>query len=228
MNKIIQFIKREKLLLISFAIFIFALLLNLAAGSINPRIVEDVYSGFLFKYANIVWSSITGILPFSLGEMILIAAIPLFVIFLALSVVKTLQNAKKSVKPVFGPCFRFIRSLAIIFFLTFSAFIFSWSMNYSREPFAVTAGYKVEEHPVADLVRLCERLAVKTNEASLLTEADANNAMILKYPKFSYFTKGREGYAVIEKRFKTLAGHFGTPKPILLSRALCFAGTTGI
>lgn len=226
--KVLNFIKREKLLIITFGIFLLALLANHVASSIKPRIVENIYSSFLFKYCNIVWSSITGIFPFSLGEMFIIAAIPLFLVFLTISIVKTIKNACKGTKPVLRPCFKFLKSLAVIFFIILSVFIFSWSINYSREPFAFSAGYKIEDHPVADLVRLCENLAAKANKASELTNADAGGAMILKYSKFSYFARSAAGYSVIEKRFPTLAGHFGRPKPVLFSRAMCYAGTTGI
>src|SRR5512136_2909346 len=80
----LSFIKRHKLLAGTFTIFLLSLLLNMLAGSvISPKVVEKVYSDFIFKNANIVWSSMTGVLPFSLGEILILAAIPAFFILLA-------------------------------------------------------------------------------------------------------------------------------------------------
>ena len=159
------------------------LMSHLAATS---RGFADFYSHNIYRYVSLAVSSITGLLPFSLTEVLLYALI----IFVIWDFLKALRGSIKNFKEyendtlerhsrektlipykVFKPITLFAGNLFLIASVLFTLYVFNCGINYRRTSFSVEAGIpgydtsSSQNEANADLVELCEYLVENINLA---------------------------------------------------------------
>lgn len=171
----------KKIKTILFLDLISLLMSHIAATS---RGFADFYSHNIYRYVSLTVSSITGLLPFSLTEVLLYALI-IFVIWdFAKALRGSIRNFKeyrndtlecpfgrKSSLPykVFKPMTLFAGNLFLIASVLFTLYVFNCGINYRRTSFSMEAKIPAydtsssQNDANADLVELCEYLVENIN-----------------------------------------------------------------
>ena len=222
----------------SLRIYLLALLLDLLALAANQLAARssafaNAYSHYVYRVLSLGIGSVTGLLPFSVVELLLYATI-LFVLF---DFVKQLRRAIRAT--VARPLRRFLGHLFLILSTLLVLYVFLCGINYHRASFSQEAGLSVtlDEHDMvydeADLIALCDYLVTEINA----TEAQLDVSFIgqtMETPKASaawLWHAGRTGQRAMEKlgqRYRRLSGHYPFPKPILNTWLLSVQQTTGV
>ena len=238
--------------------YLFVLLLDLLALAANQLAIHsstfaDAYSQYVYRVLSLGIGSVTGLLPFSVVELLLYATI-LFVLF---DFVKQLRRALRVdaacvhservsqdapthlLAAVARPLLRFLGHLFLILSTLLVLYVFLCGINYHRTSFSEEAGLSVtlDEHGTvydeADLIALCDYLVTEIND----TEAQLDVPCIgqtMETPKPSaawLWHAGRTGQRAMEKlgqRYRRLSGHYPFPKPILNTWILSVQQTTGV
>lgn len=239
-------------------VYLLVLLLDLLALAANQLAVRssafaDAYSHYVYRVLSLGIGSVTGLLPFSVVELLLYATI-LFVLF---DFVKQLCRAVRvgvaCVHParvsqdaqthllaaVARPLRRFLGHLFLLLSTLLVLYVFLCGINYHRTSFSEEAGLSVtiDAHGTvydeADLIALCDYLVTEIND----TEAQLDVSFIgqtSETPKPSaawLWHAGRTGQRAMEKlgqRYRRLSGHYPYPKPILNTWILSVQQTTGV
>ncbi len=171
-------------------IYLLALLLDLLALAANQLAARssafaNAYSHYVYRVLSLSIGSVTGLLPFSVVELLLYATI-LFVLF---DFVKQLRRAIRAA--VARPLRRFLGHLFLILSTLLVLYVFLCGINYHRTSFSQEAGLSVtlNEHGTiydeADLIALCDYLVTEINatEAQLAASATLDaNADVLRAP----------------------------------------------
>lgn len=168
--------------------YLLALLLDLLALAANQLAARssafaNAYSHYVYRVLSLGIGSVTGLLPFSVVELLLYATI-LFVLF---DFVKQLRRAIRAA--VARPLRRFLGHLFLILSALLVLYVFLCGINYHRTSFSQEAGLSVtlDEHGTvydeADLIALCDYLVTEINatEAQLAASATSDaNADVLR------------------------------------------------
>ena len=166
-------------------VYLLALLLDLLALAANQLAVHssafaNAYSHYVYRVLSLGIGSVTGLLPFSVVELLLYATI-LFVIF---DFVKQLRRAIRAT--VARPLRHFLGHLFLILSTLLVLYVFLCGINYHRTSFSEEAGLSVtiDEHGTvydeADLIALCDYLVTEINAteaqlaASVTSDAGAS------------------------------------------------------
>ena len=161
--------------------YLLALLLDLLALAANQLAVHssafaNAYSHYVYRVLSLGIGSVTGLLPFSVVELLLYATI-LFVIF---DFVKQLRRAIRAT--VARPLRHFLGHLFLLLSTLLVLYVFLCGINYHRASFSEEAGLSVtiDEHGTvydeADLIALCDYLVTEINdtEAQLSTSTTSD------------------------------------------------------
>lgn len=237
--------------------YLLALLLDLLALAANQLAIHsstfaDAYSNYVYRVLSLGIGSVTGLLPFSVVELLLYAMI-LFVLF---DFVKQLRRAIRVgvacvhservsqdethlLAAVARPLRRFLGHFFLILSTLLVLYVFLCGINYHRTSFSEEAGLSVtiDEHGTvydeADLIALCDYLVTEIND----TEAQLDVPYIgqtMEMPKPSaawLWHAGRTGQRAMEKlgqRYRRLSDPYPFPKPILNTWILNVQQTTGV
>lgn len=188
----------------------------------NPYIVERVYSSGIYPYIGTVISLITGIFPFSLGEVIVVFSL-LFLSIGALWVIYRIITRGISHIKMFSLSKNILITISVIYFL----FNFLWGLNYYRLPFYKIAGIDVRPATVQELAALCEDLINKANE--IRKEISESEDKVFYEKDYNYVLKNtHKGYEAVQSSYPELGGRFGMPKGVIFSKAMSYMGITGI
>lgn len=219
-------------------LYLLALLLDLLALAANQLAARssafaNAYSHYVYRVLSLGIGSVTGLLPFSVVELLLYATI-LFVLF---DFVKQLRRAIHAFTA--RPLRHFLGHLFLILSTLLVLYVFLCGINYHRTSFSQEAGLSVtlDEHGTvydeADLIALCDYLITEINA----TKAQLDVPFIgqtTETPKPSaawLWHAGRTGQRAMEKlgqRYSRLSGHYPFPKPILNTWLLSVQQTTGV
>ncbi len=188
----------------------------------NPDMVEMLYSSGIYKYIGRTLSIITGIFPFSLGEIIII----LTIIFVIMSIIKLIYRAlNKGLKLRDVPSY--VKKVLIVFSIIYFIFNIIWGINYYRLPFSKIANIDTRPATIIELEVLCRDLIDKTN--SLKTEIELNKENMDDEIKPRDILKDAyKGYDEIKNIYPELKGSYGKPKGVLFSKAMSYMGITGM
>lgn len=188
----------------------------------NPNIVEKVYSNELYPYIGTAISMITGIFPFSLGEVVVILGL-LFITSGILWITYKAITRRISYDRIFGYAKNVLIAFSVIYFL----FNILWGLNYYRLPFSQIANIDIRPATVQELAALCDDLIDKTNELRRKIQVSEDN--IFEEKDYKYILENAYiGYDVAKNFYLELGGSYGRPKGVILSKAMSYMGITGI
>lgn len=193
-------------------------------SSLVPSIVERTYANFLYKFIAQGLSSITGILPFSMAEIVIIAFVLITIVYLLLTIICCIKHPQYRKNLMIRYTLNLLAAGGLIYF----SFMVLWGLNYHRLPFAKIAHIDVQEASVNELAALCETITERANHLRNFTLEDANGIMHLSNGKEDAFKRASKGYAAISKKYPELAGNFGRPKPVMLSALMSYTGIWGV
>lgn len=166
---------------------------------------------------------ITGLFPFSIGEILLVLSVILLILYTLLTIIKSLR--KKSIKFLKN----YIVNLAVVVSVLYFLFVLFCGMNYYRYEFTAFSGLEIKKTSKQELVQLCDGLINDANQYRKKLVSDENGIAILDDDNI-YETSKRAQYSFnnISNRYDVLKGNYPKPKPIILSREMSYTQVTGM
>lgn len=135
----------------------------------NPVFVEYFYSRGIYPLLSRPLQTVAN-LPFSAAEILIYAFFAFllsYIVFIAASFFRPKGARIKTA------LFRFVL-LAVLCSTMYASFIFSWSLNYARQPLSQTLGLDASPSSVHELYDLCEKLAIRANHLRSMAGQDEN------------------------------------------------------
>jgi len=201
-----------------------SLILTVAAKH-SSFFAEQIYAKHIYKMISQVYSNITGIFPFSLAEILIITlpaiALALIVRFIIVIFIDRAHRKERLIKGVINVCC----TISIIWF----TFLICGGLNYYRYSFGVYSNLKIEKSSTQELYALTESLALEADALrSKITSSDNNGVFKLSKNNYELAKLAGQAYNSLSKDYPVLSGHYGPPKPILLSKIMSQTEITGI
>lgn len=181
-------------------------------------ILEKYFSLTINKWIIQGISIITGILPFSLGEILYVShliAIP-FVFFLLIY------------KMFKGGFFKFSGKIILYISALYILFMFLWGFNYSRISIAQMTNLEVSMYTKQELYDLNLALVEKANNLRTLVEEDEKGVMTISKGYRDVFLRADKGFENAGENIMALSGRYGKPKSIALSKPMLYTRITGM
>lgn len=167
-----------------------------------------------------VLSLMTGLLPFSLAEIVLLLLLPVILMMICVFIVKLVKsrNKKQYIKDT-------VINILVCISVVYSVFILSCGIYYYRPSIAVYLGYTSDDMAEADeeeLYNICIQLINECNELSEQIDDE-------KYLDFEYIAKETEkAYYKLGEKLPIFKGKYGKPKRVLLSEYMSYTEIVGI
>ena len=184
----------------------------------HPEMLEAYYAGSIQKSWMQLISRATGVLPFSLAELLFVIHVIAIPVLLILLITKLFRGG--AVKLIY----QILAYTAMLYVL----FMLVWGLNYSRQPLAATLGYDVRPYAVEELYALSELLADQANLLRARQVTDTNGLMRVPDGASELFSRASIGYWALEDLNPIFMGDWGPPKAVVLSEAMLYTGITGV
>lgn len=168
---------------------------------------------------------ITGFVPFSVAEILVIlffAAVPVFLIVFIIGVIR-----KKGSRLLF--VLRFFVNLFVFISIVYFLYTINCGINYYHYSFADTCGLDVKPSSVTELKDLCVSLADDLNHLRPQLHANEQGVMQLRTESM-YLTaqEAAQAYDKIEEDYPLLRAGYSAPKPVYFSRVMSYLDITGV
>lgn len=201
-----------------------SLLLVLIARN-NRYFSEQIYAKIIYKGIAQIISSITGLYPFSIAEL-LVLLLPLVALVLLLRFILRLilDKQNRGERLIKGVLNIFCVLSVILFLFTILA-----GLNYYRDPFITYSNLEITESSVEELFALTQKLVLEANELRAgVSTIDDQGVFRLSMSDVSLAREAEEAFSLLAEEYPVLGGVYGAPKPILLSKLMSQTEITGI
>jgi hypothetical protein len=220
--KLLNFIKTHKLLFILLSVSLAtSTLLRLLINYSEP--FPEWYATTIYPiYINTI-SRLLSPFPYSVSEILLIILITYLLLQLIFGVHGVIRRKKKVMFPT-AICTFLLRIFTLISIL-FTVYTLTCGINYHRTAFSNYLGFKTETSSTEELKSLCLRLVKMCNNYSSQIPIDKNGLCILPENANEIAVKSMRRLGTT---YKTLAGYYPNPKPLLFSEFMSYQFLTGI
>lgn len=210
---------------IYFLILIPISLLLIYAARRSSFFAEQVYAKRIYKWISQIISTITGILPFSVAELVVVSFPVILLFFLVRFVIKMIKvkenRRERLVKAI-------LNILCIGSVLLFS-YIMLGGLNYYRYTFSHYSNLEIMESSIEELYGLTKSLALQAAELrAQVPKTDENGVFQLSVSTYELEKTARRAYRELAKDYQILSGSYGAAKPVLLSKLMSTTEITGI
>ncbi len=190
----------------------------------NAKIVEQLYSETVYPPIGKILSRLTGVIPLSVAEILVLVAPVALIAYVAAALKKSFSHHGFSMLPILN----FAANMLVIVSVVFFSFITLWGLNYYRQPFSDLAGLQIKPSSVQELESLCSSLIDRANSLRQLVNVDAEGYVDVPGSTRDILRGCSKGYTAIAERYPQLGGSYGAPKPILLSVPMNYTGICGV
>ncbi len=195
------------------------------AATAKPQWIEVYYTQGFSKFCSRFLSMTTGVIPFSLAELMVWTLILALIMFLFRQIWGLLFKAKRiSPNGFLSWVYRGLAVLGIVYF----AFISLWGLNYYRSSFAEIAGFSVGHATNKDLALLCEKLIFSANDLRKVLKEDEQGVVTLEGGFTAIKNKAPDAFSNAAGVYPQLGGAYGKPKPVFFSRYMSYTGISGV
>lgn len=190
-----------------------------------PATVERVYSSGLYPVLSGCAARITGLVPFSLAEFVIILLVVSILAYIIAAIRKIIKH-----RALRGQTYaRLFATLLCLAGIIWFGFISLCGLNYRRLSLAEICGLDVHPSTVGELTQLCVEIAAVANEYGAKTPKNAVGVSVSSYPDW-YSTAERAAgcFTAAGDKHPVLAGFYPRPKPVLASKAMSMADIVGV
>ncbi|MBO4922023.1 MAG: DUF3810 domain-containing protein [Lachnospiraceae bacterium] len=189
----------------------------------SREIAEYVFARGIYRVYGTALSFINGLLPFSVGEWLLILFCLAAAAFPVVTVILVIRRKKKLVTLV--SCLRYL--------LIASGVVFLWFMigagtNYYRYEFSTFSGLEIKKSTVDELYDLCVQLTQKTNAAREELGVEEGKTFKSALTNRERAAEARKAMQKLSGQYDVLAGYYPYAKPVFFSRVLSEFNITGV
>jgi len=188
-----------------------------------PNFTEHFYSSFIYKIITKILSVITGFLPFSLAEFIIISFVAFTLFYILKTIFKLHKYKNKRMKIIKTFILNILATTGLIYF----SFQLLWGFNYQRLTLDKIFELNVRTSSSSELASLCTSLVNSSNTLRKDINQNQYGVMQLPYNKKYILETAHLGYDKASIQYTKLEGTYGRPKAILLSNPMCYTGITG-
>ncbi len=186
---------------------------------------ERIFANHIYKWLSQLISIITGIFPFSLAELIIIAFPIVILLYLIRFIYNIIKDKEKRLYNFGKVLLNILSTLSLLVFL----FTILAGINYYRYSFTYYADLEVQESSVEELYALTEVLAQQANDMrEKIPMTDEEGAFKLSMTVFELAKEADKAMGQLSKEYPVLAGFYAAPKPIMLSPLMSYTEITGI
>ncbi|MFQ5550292.1 MAG: DUF3810 domain-containing protein [Gemmatimonadales bacterium] len=186
------------------------------ATTVNPVVLQVV-------------SLITGILPISLAELVVIGYPAVLVVLSLRGILSTVRGRRRWRNLLGGGALRVTRDAGFVLFVFYA----SWGFNYARPPLRLRLGWaEFTTPPVDTLAALAELAVTRANEAYVLLHGstDAGTPTQLTGSMNELANKLELGWIAAQQQLglpRSVRRNYGNPKKLLLTPIVARFGIAG-
>ncbi len=211
----------------------------------NARVAEEVFAAGIYKVLSQGMSMLTGWIPFSLMELIIIVG-PVAVLVL---IIRQIVRVCKVKKPTYAMSEKhrdimevqsvaaqrinllitMLQNLLCLAAVIYFGYVLLCGVNYHRYPVAYHLGLTVEKSTVDELAGLYTELADKATELrAQLTTEDEKGIYVLPYSEQRLGKEAKKAYQELAKEYPVFGGLYPLPKTVFFSRLMSWTEITGV
>lgn len=183
--------------------------------ALSPQLIEKYYSNGLYIGISNCSRAVTGLLPFSIGDIIYFILIGLLIRWIWLQRGTWKTSWKNHLLQVLG-----------WFSIFYFCFNFLWAVNYHRVPLSDKMGFETE-YTDEDLLAFTKQLIVRTNALHLQITADRAKKVVVPYDRQRVYDKNVTGYRNLTQQYPFFEYNRPSVKNSLLSLPLTYMGFSG-
>ncbi|HKL79983.1 MAG TPA: DUF3810 domain-containing protein [Mobilitalea sp.] len=186
---------------------------------------EKIFALHIYKWLSQAISMITGLIPVSLAELLIIALPFLLILFIILFITHILREKDKRFSIIIKG---FLNALCIgsvaLFLFTVLA-----GINYYRYSFSYYSKLEIKESIVEELYALTDSLSIQANALrEMLPETDEDGVFKLSESKYKLAKIADHAMDTLSEEYSILGGYYSAPKPVLLSPLMSYLEITGV
>ncbi len=186
---------------------------------------EKIYAKHIYKLLSQIISTITGLFPFSIAELIIIALPAIILVIITRFIVSIIVSKGKRIEKLIKGLLNVFCAGSIIFFL----FTILAGINYYRYPFGTYSGLEIHESSVEELFALTDSLALEANRLrEQISTTDENGVFRLSMSNYELAKVADKAYELLSEDYPILSGFYGQPKPVIFSELMSRTEITGI
>lgn len=189
----------------------------------NSTVAEKVFATGIYKVLSQGMGLLTGWIPFSLMELIIIAG-PVTVLILIIRQFVRIVRTRR-----FLLFMTMVQNLLCLIAVIFFGYVLLCGVNYHRYPVAYHLGLQVENSSVEELEGLLIELADKASELrATLTSEDERGVYVLPYSERELGKEAKKAYLALAEEYPVFGGLYPRPKHVFFSRLMSYTEITGV
>lgn len=208
----------KKRYIIPAALIVFSALLT-AAGRLSTSFA-DFYADYIFPVISTPYAFLSGLLPVSLGELMVIAALFIFGLGIPVMIVMLIFAKKLRRKTISAAFTISLWILAVVCFTEAVNCFTLYGCTRFSERFYIAA-----EHDNDELKELYSLLIDECNDLALQVPRDENNRFTLTVDTVE---ECRQAMEKASEQYHQLSGYYPKPKPIMFSFFMSQTSTSGM
>lgn len=192
-----------------------------------PELCENVYARGIYPVLSQGISYIVKYVPFSVAELLVIAAITAAIVFLCLYVYRMIKPKQLCRKQL---TLRVLKVIAVGISCGYFAFVVMCGINYNRYEFTYYSGLTVREHTTAELEEMCVALTAQANHLAEKTSRNADGTLDRKGYSFSQISQNTaKAFSALAQEYEVLRGnYYANAKPVIFSQAMSYMQISGV
>ncbi len=197
----------------------------LASAAIIPAKLStafaDWYAFNIYPVLQTVFSGISGIFPFSIGEIMVIAAVITALCGIVYFVVRMIKPEGKRRDLIHSSLATTVMTFALIAVM----FVYNCGINYYRSPFSAYSGLTVEKYTKEQVLEVLEYTIANVNALCDKIELDNDGKCVL--PE-DYLDITSEAMKKLAEQYPVLDSYYPHAKPVMLSKPWCYTKIVGV
>lgn len=186
---------------------------------------EQIFAKHIYKWVSQLISTISGIVPISLAELIILLLPVTLLIIIVLFLRRIIIDKSNRRFHVLKGLLNLLCTVSVVLFL-FTIFA---GINYYRYPFSRYSKLEIRDSSIEELYSLTENLAQQANELrSQIPMTDENGVFQLSVSDYKLAKQADQAMGALGKEYSVLKGAYGKPKPVLISPLMSYTEITGI
>jgi len=200
-------------------ILIGAAIVLTAAGRLSQGFA-DFYAANIFPYISLPYVFLSGLLPFSLGEVMIVAALVLFLVGIPVMIILLIfmKKSRKTVASVSVSAVLWILAFVVVT-ESLNCFTLYGCTRFSERYFTA------KEHDNEELKQLYSMLIDEANELALQVPRDEHDRFVLTIDAEA---ECKRAMKKASEEYPQLRGYYPKPKPIMFSYFMSQTGTAGM
>ncbi len=189
----------------------------------SAAVAENIFAAGIYKILSQGMALLTGWLPFSLMELVIIVG-PVIVLMLILRQIVRVVREKR-----FLLIMTMLQNLLCLVAVVFFGYVLLCGVNYHRYSVAVHLGLAVENSSIEELEGLLVELADRAAELrAQLTTEDERGVYRLPYSKRELGKEAKRAYKALAEQYPVFGGLYPAPKHVFFSRIMSYTEITGV